>query len=80
MYDYLIVGAGLYGAVFARQLADAVVSVPPFAPIPPSALEEALRLMARCRRIINAGLPDAAMDTPLGDLVRKAEGMPGYEK
>ena len=23
MYDYLIVGAGLYGAVFARQAADA---------------------------------------------------------
>ena len=23
MYDYLIVGAGLYGAVFARQMADA---------------------------------------------------------
>jgi len=27
MYDYLIVGAGLYGAVFARQAADAGKSV-----------------------------------------------------
>ena len=27
MYDYLIVGAGLYGSVFARQAADAGKSV-----------------------------------------------------
>lgn len=27
MYDYLIVGAGLFGAVFARQAADAAKKV-----------------------------------------------------
>ena len=34
MYDFLIVGAGLYGAVFARQAADAGKKVLVFQPWP----------------------------------------------
>lgn len=63
----------------ARLLADQVVSVKPFEPIGQAELDRALELMAKCRRVINAGVPDAAMATPIGALIRQAEGMEGYE-
>ena len=62
----------------ARQLATRVVSVPPFMPIPDSAVKEALALMREGDRIINAGLPAGAMDTPIRELVEQARALPGY--
>lgn len=59
----------------ARQLAAEVVTAPPFKPIPPEALARALELMAQCDTVINAGLPTAALDTLIGELVRRAETM-----
>ena len=56
----------------ARLLAEDVVSVRPFEPIGQHALDEALALMAKCGRIIDAGVPEAAMRTPIGELVRRA--------
>ena len=56
----------------ARLLAERVVSVRPFEPIGQHALDEALALMAKCGRIIDAGVPEAAMRTPIGELVRRA--------
>lgn len=62
----------------ARLLAAEVVSVRPFEPIGRDALDAALALMGKCGRVINAGVPEGAMNTPIGELVRRAREMEGY--
>ena len=62
----------------ARLLAAQVVGERPFEPIRAETLERAVRLMQGCDRIINAGLPEGAMHTPLRDLVERAKRMEGY--
>ena len=53
----------------ARQLASEVISVRPFEPITQAVVDYARGRMAACDRVINAGLPEGAMNTPLKALV-----------
>ncbi len=64
----------------ARQLASEVVTERPFAPIGDAAFERALALMARCERILDAGVALGACNRRMGELVDRARQMPGYEK
>lgn len=56
----------------ARLLAAEVISAPPFRPIPEEALDEALNIMRRCRRVILAG-PEAELpNAPLLTMAKAA--------
>lgn len=56
----------------ARLLAAEVISAPPFRPIPEETLDEALNIMRRCRRVIQAG-PEAELpNAPLLTMAKAA--------
>ena len=64
----------------ARLLAAEVVEERPFAPIGPETLEKAIALMESCDTILNAGVPDDALQTPIGTLIGRARQLPGYRE
>ena len=64
----------------ARLLAQEVVAERPFSPIRPETLARALELMRACDTVINAGVPEAALATPIGELIDQARRLPGYRE
>ena len=64
----------------ARLLAQEVVAEQPFSPIRPETLARAVELMRACDTVINAGVPEAALATPIGELIDQARRLPGYRE
>ena len=64
----------------ARLLAQEVVAERPFSPIRPETLARAVELMRACDTVINAGVPEAALATPIGELIDQAKRLPGYRE